>query len=273
MPPISLDEAPGDPMKRQFVSTALGQVHIVEAGAGAATPLVLLHQTPRSIDEYAEVLPLLAARRRTIAIDNPGYGCSDMPPREPTLEDYAAVVRDVLKALDTPRAIFIGHHTGAVISVELAAAYPELVERVVLSGPVYVDAAGRAELMPHFVQWHAAADGAHLMEKWTRFRTWGIDTALTQRVLLDLFRAGERSEEGHFAVARYRMEDRIGLVRCPALLLFHANDPFTDPARAAPLAAAFRPSRTVTLPTGVFGANEDPAAFAQAVLDYVDGPP
>lgn len=260
-------------MKRQFVSTALGHVHVVEAGTGAGTPLVLLHQTPRSIDEYAEVLPLLAARRRTIAIDNPGYGCSDMPPRAPELEEYAAVVRDVLKALDVPRAIFIGHHTGAVISVELAAAYPTLVERVVLSGPVYLDAAGRAELMPHFVQWHAADDGAHLIDKWTRFRRWSTDKGLTQRVLLDLFRAGERSEEGHFAVARYRMEDRIGAVCCPALLMFHAGDTFTDLGRAAPLAAAFRPSRTVTLPTGVFGANEDPAAFASAVLDYVEGPP
>ena len=260
-------------MQRRFVSTALGQVHVVQAGAGEATPLVLLHQTPRSVDEYAEVLPLLAAHRRAIAIDNPGYGCSDMPPRAPELEDYATVVRDVLKALDVPRAIFIGHHTGAVISVELAAAYPEMVERVILSGPVYVDAAGRAELMPHFVQWHADADGAHLMEKWTRFRRWGTGTALTQRVLLDLFRAGERSEEGHFALARYRMEDRIGAVRCPALLLFHEKDPFTDPARAAPLAAAFRPAKTITLPTGVFGANEDPAAFAEAVLAYVDGAP
>jgi pimeloyl-ACP methyl ester carboxylesterase len=258
-------------MIRRFVPTALGQVHVVEMGAGA--PLVLLHQTPRSIDEYAEVMPLLAATRRVIAIDNPGYGCSDMPPRAPALEDYAAAVRDVMRALEIPRAIFVGHHTGAVISVELAAAYPELVERVVLSGPVYVDAAGRADLMPHFVQWRVQDDGAHLMEKWTRFRSWSISPALAQRVLLDLFRAGERSEEGHFAVARYRMEERIGAVRCPALLLFHANDPFTDPARAAPLAAAFKPARTVTLPTGVFGANEDPAAFAGAVRAYIESAP
>ena len=43
-------------------------------------------------------------------------------------------------------ADLVGHHTGAVIAVELAAAAPERAGSLVLSGPVYVDEAMRQAL-------------------------------------------------------------------------------------------------------------------------------
>ena len=260
-------------MQRYLCATNLGQVHCVEAGAGTATPLLLLHQTPRSVDEFAEVMPLLAAGRRVIAMDTPGYGCSDRVPGRPTVADYARSALDVLDARGVERAIVVGHHTGAVIAVELAAAAPQRIERVVLSGPVYTDAAGRAELAQFFRQWTVAPDGSHLLDKWQKMLHWLPQPALVQRFVVDLFRAGETSEQGHFAVAEYRMEDRLPLVRCPALLLFGRDDPFASPQKAQPLREAFRPVREVTIQAGVFAANEAPQLYAAAVLDYVGRAP
>jgi pimeloyl-ACP methyl ester carboxylesterase len=260
-------------MRRHFCDSSLGQVHCVEAGAGAATPLLLLHQTPRSVDEFAEVLPILAAERRVVAMDTPGYGCSDRVPGQPTVADYAVAAREVLDALGIPRAIVVGHHTGAVIAVEMAASCPERVERVVLSGPVYTDAAGRAELLQLFRQWTVQPDGSHLVEKWQKMARWLPRPDLVQRLVVDLFRAGGASEQGHFAVAAYPMEERLPRVRCPALLLFGSDDPFASPQRAAPLAAAFRPARATTIAAGIFAANEAPQAYAGAVLDYLRGAP
>ena len=247
----------------------MGQVHGIEAGSGDRVPFILLHQTPRSVDEFAEVLPLLAKHRRTIAIDNPGYGCSDPVPAQPSVADYARVVVDVLDALNIDQAIMVGHHTGAVISVELAAAYPDRVERVVLSGPVHTDAAGRAELSALFKQWFTEKDGSHLKDKWDKFFKWMPDPALVQRFVLDVWRAGETSEQGHFAVALYRMEDRLGLVKCPALLIYNQRDPFADPVKSTPVRDAFKPATEVFLDAGVFVANEKPELFAQTILDYV----
>jgi len=96
---------------------------------------------------------------------------------------------------------------------------------------------------------------------------------LVQRLVVDLFRAGEASEQGHFAVADYRMEERLPSVRCPALLLFCARDPFTTPERAAPLRQAFVPCRVASIDAGIFAANEQPERYAQAVLDYLRNPP
>jgi pimeloyl-ACP methyl ester carboxylesterase len=255
--------------RRFFCDTAMGQVHCVESGSGDGVPLILLHQTPRSVDEFKEVLPLLAKHRRTIAVDNPGYGGSDPVEGQPTVADYARSVIAVLDALKVDTAVFVGHHTGAIVSIELAAAFPERVDRVVLSGPVYTDALGRAELSKWFKQWTVQKDGSHLKERWDRFFQWIPDPALVQRIVLDLWRAGETSEQGHFAVALYRMEDRINLVKCPALLIYSQRDPFADPVKSKPVRDAFKPATEVFLDAGVFVANEKPALFAKTILDYL----
>jgi len=260
-------------LRRTFCDSSLGQVHCVIAGvAGAEAPLLLLHQTPRSVDEFAEVLPLLARSRRVIAIDTPGYGCSDRVPGQPTVADYARTVVEVMDALGLERAIPVGHHTGAVIAVELAAAAAGRIERVVLSGPVYTDAAGRAELARFFRQWQISADGAHLVEKWRKMHEWLPHPALVQRLVVDLFRAGPECEQGHFAVAAYPMEERLPQVRCPAHLIFGSRDPFASPDRAGPLRQAFRPCTATTVDAGVFVANEAPEAFAAAVLEGLAAP-
>ena len=61
-----------------------------------------------------------------------------------------------------------------------------------------------------------------------------------------------------FAVANYRMEERLPSVRCPALLLFCTRDPFTTPERAEPLRRAFAPGRVTSIEAGIFAANEQP---------------
>lgn len=255
---------------RHLVPTSLGHVHAVEAGPPGALPVVLLHQTPRSTDEFAEVLPLLARTHRTIAIDTPGYGCSDPVAGEPAIAEYAGAIVDVWDRLGIASAWVVGHHTGAVIGVELAAAFPSRVAGLVLSGPVYLDAAGREALARHFVQWRVRDDGAHLIEKWEKFLAWVPDPRLVQRLVVDLFRAGETSEQGHFAVAAYRMEDRLPLVRCPGLLVYGSRDPFASRERAGPFRAVLHPAEEVVLDAGVFLPNEAAAAFASAVRAFID---
>lgn len=254
---------------RLLVPTALGRVHCLVAGPAEGLPVVLLHQTPRSVDEFAGVLPLLAGTRRVIAVDAPGYGCSDRPDRQPTVAEYAAVVGEVLDACGAPRAGVVGHHTGAVVGVELAASEPERVAGLVLSGPIYIDAETRAMLGAVFGQWRVRADGSHLAEKWEKFAGWTEDPDIVQRAVVDLVRAGETSEFGHFAVAEYRMEERLGLVRCPVLLVFGRRDPFRVEGGDAPFRAALGGCRSIELDGGVFLPEECPDELARAVLEFL----
>src|SRR5258707_8558438 len=129
-------------IERSFVSVPSGRAHIAACGAGR--PILLLHQTPRSWDEYREVLPLLGAHYRAIAMDTVGFGDSQpLPTGADSIEAWAEAAHEVLAALGHGRAVVAGHHTGAAIAVEMAASRPEPVEALVLSACPYVDAAWR----------------------------------------------------------------------------------------------------------------------------------
>ena len=56
-----------------------------EAGPANAPTLLLLHGFPTSSHMFRELIPLLADRFHIVAPDLPGFGRSDLPPREPFL--------------------------------------------------------------------------------------------------------------------------------------------------------------------------------------------
>lgn len=260
-------------MRRAFADTPGGQIHYRTAGAGRA--VLLLHQTPRSSDEYHDVIPLLARDFRVLAMDTIGYGDSYKPPRRCSIEDYGRGAIEFLDALGIATAAVVGHHTGAVIGVELAAAHPERIERLVLSASPYVDAADRERRKhrPPIDEVELHEHGHHLAELWGRrkgFYPAGRHDLLT-RFVIDALRAGERAEEGHRAVNAYRMEDKLGRIRCPTLLVCGTEDPFSYP-RLSVLAAKLPGSRAVPVPGGTVAmVDQMPHEFVAAIRPFLRG--
>ena len=159
-------------IRRGYVDVGHGQMHYAACGDDDATtaPVVLLHQTPRSWREYAAVLPLIGARRRAIAVDTAGFGASDPVPRDAGIEAWAAAALALLDALAIDRAHVVGHHTGGVIAVELAARAPGRVASLTLSSTPYTDAAFRrmrAE-RPPIDAVEASDNGSHLAALWQK---------------------------------------------------------------------------------------------------------
>ena len=107
-------------MHRRFLDIPDGQIHYVTAGSGR--PVLLLHQTPRSWDEYRDVIPHPRARsggwsRWTRSVTGESY----KPAGRCDIEDYARGAIALLDGLGIASAAVVGHHTGAVIAMELAA--------------------------------------------------------------------------------------------------------------------------------------------------------
>jgi pimeloyl-ACP methyl ester carboxylesterase len=221
-----------------YARTALGQLHYAEAGEGPA--VLLLHQTPRSLDEYAELMPLIAAAgHRAVAMDMYGFGQSAKPEGPQSIEQFAAGVAALADALGLDRFAVMGHHTGAVVAIEVAASHPERVSAVVLSSPAYSDAAYRAAHAngPGVDEADIADDGSHLTTLWGLRAPYypGSRPDLLDRFIRDALAPGVVPAEGHLACARYVMEERIGLVAAPALVIGASDDPFAlpDVARVA----------------------------------------
>jgi len=257
-------------MRRHFLDTSYGQLHYVTAGKDSGKPVLLLHKTPRSIDEYRDVIPILAENHRVIAIDTIGYGDSDKPGAVLSIEDYADAVKLLLDELGIEKAVIVGHLTGSVIGTEVTAAYPDKVEKLVLSGPIYMDEKTRQEHAGFFEQWRMQADGSHLVKLWQERIRWASDPALIHRLVVDVLKCGETSENAHISVANYRMEDRLPLVKCPVLLIIGKKDPFVYPEKCRMFKQVLPDSREVLLEEGaLFVPDELPDIFARLVIDFI----
>ena len=260
--------------RRAFADLPHGQVHWAECGDRAAPAVLLLHQTPRSWAEYRAVLPLLGARYRAIAMDTAGFGDSDPLPGPASIEAWAAVAVQLLDALAIRRAHVVGHHTGGVIAVELAARHPARVGALVLSSTPYTDAGfrrARAGSTPIDAV-EASDDGSHLAALWRRRQAFYPPQRpdLLQAFVLDALKLRGDVEAGHRAVAAYRVEDRSGAVHQPTLLIHAPDDPFASP-HIADWRALLPQARVVDIAGGMVPLPDQcPEAFAQAVLRFLD---
>lgn len=260
-------------LTKGYAESRFGQLHYVESGTGDL-PVLLLHQTPRSWDEYRDVLPLIGETTRAIAMDTVGFGASAQPEEPMSVERFADGVEDLLTALGIDQAVLVGHHTGGVVGLEVAARRQDLIRGLVLSGTPFVDAP-RRELVasrPPIDLVTVADDGTHLQELWARrgaFYPAGHAEVLN-RVLADALRVIDRVEEGHVAVNSYRMEDRIGSVACPTLVVCGELDSYSLPD-VPKLLERLQQATDLVLPgTGVPSVDHHPTEFAAAVNDFVE---
>ena len=162
-------------MRRGFVDTPNGQVYFVEQGQGE--PLVLLHQSPRSVSMWLDVIPLLADRYRVIAFDMLGYGESDPPPVKDNRADVAAMGRTAIHLLDAlgiPRAHLCGLHTGAYVGAQAAAQGGDRFRSLALFGYPFIETDGEYEAFfarrvpapARPLRTGRQADGSHLTSLW-----------------------------------------------------------------------------------------------------------
>ena len=117
-------------MERGLLKTSMGYIHYRAAGSGR--PIVLLHINQQSSALYVELIGVLARGLRAIAVDYPSHGMSDHISFQPTIADYAQCVVEVLDGLGIERASLLGEAAGAVVAIEIAGAFPQRVERLVL---------------------------------------------------------------------------------------------------------------------------------------------
>jgi len=169
--------------KRGMIQTALGSIFYLlsdgrtleEDGTTSSinisgkTPILCFHMSPRSSDEYLEVLPLLASGasligesdsgatknepdgicgRAVIAFDIPGYGSSENPPRSCTIDeisDVFLVAADSILSETTVSGsiaesrsyVTIGSLLGNYFCVSLASRHPHRIKAGILTNPWY----------------------------------------------------------------------------------------------------------------------------------------
>lgn len=95
-------------------------------------PLLLVHGLGDEADTWRHVLPTLAAQRRVLALDLPGFGRSDKRKRRYAVDFFASAVLAWLDALGLARVALAGNSLGGMVSEFIALTQPQRVRGLTL---------------------------------------------------------------------------------------------------------------------------------------------
>ncbi len=118
------------------VPTRDGNMHYVKQGSGF--PLVMLHPLGTSTWAWHTVIDSMSQHFTCYAFDMLGHGESDKPTRHFNMPDYAQALDDACQLLNIHRGHYVGNSVGACLATEMAASFPDRLDKLVLVGcPVW----------------------------------------------------------------------------------------------------------------------------------------
>ncbi len=237
-------------IERHFVTVSgrwgMRQVHYRRAGSG---PLVLmLHQSPQSSRELESLMTEWARQFTVVAPDSPGYGQSDpLGVVEAELSDFADASIEFLDALGAKRFGVYGFHTGGMIGIAIAHAYPERVAALACNGVAVPSEDELAEILVHYLPLvEPCWDGSHLAWLWARIREQTIffpwhNRSLAGRMnfpmpspehqqnsVLELLRAADHYQVAYRAAFVFHAERVVPQLQVSSLLTAAARDPLAE---------------------------------------------
>ena len=253
--------------------TVEGATLAVRLDGPAAAPILLLSNSLSSdMTMWDDQVPRWAQHFRIVRYDQRGHGCSGASPGPYTLERLGRDAVAVLDFLGVARAHFCGLSMGGMVGMWLLTHTRERIERAVLAntsahmGPpalwnerIALARAGgmEATVEPTVTRWFPAAFHARAPATIERMRNMIRRTSL----------------EGYVgcceAIRDMDQRESIRAVRSPTLVIIGANDPATTPRAGRAIHAAIPGAAMIVLDAGHISNVEQPAAFTDAVQEFL----
>jgi len=108
-------------------------VHVERYGRGG-TPLLLLHGWGGRIESLQPLIRDFSTERQVVALDFPGHGDSALPAWDMGVPDFAEMTAFIISQLDIGPCDVVAHSFGGRVTLALAAQYPQLVRKILLTG-------------------------------------------------------------------------------------------------------------------------------------------
>jgi pimeloyl-ACP methyl ester carboxylesterase len=266
-------------------------LNVIELGEGPA--IVFVHGLSGSWPNWLEQLPVFAREHRVIALDLPGFGHSPMPSEPITIAGYARVLDGLMDAMGVNAATLVGNSMGGFISAELAIAYPQLVERLVLVSAAGISTYQRPEVMravpwltraerivAAYTAWLASKSDAVVRRRSLRNATLGLVTRHPGRLPAPLAAEQLRGAgkpgfmQALGALLEYPIRERLPEIACPTLIVWGDKDRVISLRDANVFEELIPGSRKVVFgDTGHMAMLERPAAFNELLREFVEEQP
>jgi pimeloyl-ACP methyl ester carboxylesterase len=273
---------------QRWVSVAGQPVNTIDLGDNGP-PLVFVHGLSGSWPNWLEQLPVFADSHRVIAMDLPGFGHSPMPHERITISGYARLLDGLFDELGIGAATLVGNSMGGFISAEIAIAFPEHVERLVLVSPAGVSsyrnprgtralpALHRGErIVAAYTAWMASKSDTVTRRPALRNATLGFVTAHPGRLPAALAAEQLRGAgkpgfiQALEANLDYDFRHRLPEIACPTLIVWGDQDRVLTVRDAAVYAELIPGSRKVVYEdTGHMAQIERPDAFNSLLREFL----
>jgi pimeloyl-ACP methyl ester carboxylesterase len=255
----------------------------------ASQPLVFVHGLSGCWANWLEQLPVLARERRVLTLDLPGFGYSPMPAERISISGYARLLDRLLGELGIDAAAVVGNSMGGFIAAELAIAFPQRVERLVLISAAGISTTGhpgsmRAVPVIRRLETVLAASGAWVasrsdtVARRARLREALLNVVVRHPSRLPAALAAEQLRgagkpgflQGLQAVLDYDIRARLPEIACPTLIVWGDGDRLI-PVRDADVFAELIPNsrKVIFEDTGHMAMLERPAAFNALLEDFL----
>lgn len=211
-------------VEERYVSLKDGRVFFTRAGRGY--PLLMLHSARQSSFAWQKVFLPMAQHFECYNIDMPGYGRSDTPPYQYSIERFAEAILELMDKLGIGRASFLGHRTGAMISTDVASERPEAVNKLVLVSCASWNKEEAQEARKRWMQGNWDERGgvrAHSLEDAVK-RYGRVDKEWVDRSAEIAQKNGPWIRLIEQSNTSYDMTLKVGRIRAPTLIIYGEKD-------------------------------------------------
>jgi len=245
--PVS-GRAQGQPADKTI--SVFGQtLHYWDVGSGPV--VVLVHGLGSRKEDWTPVLEPLAQKYRLLVPDQIGFGKSDKPLMDYSVQTYVDFLNEFLRQMKVEKASLVGESLGGWISalyvVELSGgAHLVPVEKLVL-----VDAAGLKQdtAPPSNLNPSSLAGMRGLMEEVFYDTSWLSEDAL-RKLFTDKLSIHDgytvKSLLSNPAVLTERVDERLGSIKTPTLVAWGKQDKLVPPSSGERYAAGIAGAKLVT---------------------------
>jgi pimeloyl-ACP methyl ester carboxylesterase len=251
-------------------------IHYWDVGSGPV--VVLVHGLGSRKEDWMSVVEPLSKSYRLLVPDQIGFGHSDKPPLDYSVQTYVDFLNEFLRDLKVEKASFAGESLGGWIcglyAVELSAgAHLVPMEKLIL-----VDAAGLKQDKPIPDLNPSSLAGMRTMMQAIFFDTSWLDDNTLRKIFADKLATHDaytiRSLLSNPALGAERLDDKLPNIKVPTLVLWGKQDSLLPIASGERYAAGIAGARLVSFDKcGHVPAVEQSAAFLTAVTTFLGGAP
>ena len=245
-------------------------------GPSGAPVVTLTHPLGVTLALWDAHVAALTKRFRVLRYDVRGHGGSEIPPGPYTLEQMAGDLFELLDSLDITETHFVGVSMGGLIGMTAALEQPRRITSLVLCDTTACYGPSVRPMWEDRIR-VAETDGmtANLVDR--TMAIWFTETFRSrqpdavERIAAMLRKSDPRGYAAAIrAIGFVDLTERIGAIRCPALVVVGEQDPGTPPAMARAIHERIAGSELLVIPGAMHCAViEDADSFLPALVNFL----